>query len=80
MIFKGKRNQRLIPVITPLKNQTLAFTRTIANMYYEKSDHKNIATHKINYFLEYIRITHRLSTLKIDASFYEKLAAEVVIH
>lgn len=75
VIFKGKRNQRLIPVITPLKNQTLAFTRTIANMYYEKSDHKNIATHKINYFLEYIRITHRLSTLKIDASFYEKLAS-----
>ncbi|WP_418644951.1 DUF4350 domain-containing protein [Tenacibaculum insulae] len=74
VIFKGKRNQRLIPVITPLKNQTLAFTRTIANMYYEKSDHKNIATHKINYFLEYIRIHHRLSTLKIDASFYEKLA------
>ncbi|CAM1333250.1 DUF4350 domain-containing protein [Tenacibaculum aestuariivivum] len=75
VIFKGKRNQRFIPVITPLKNQTLAFTRTIANMYYEKSDHKNIATHKINYFLEYIRVTHRLSTLKIDAVFYEKLAS-----
>ena len=75
VIFKGKRNQRLIPVISPLKNQTLAFTRTIANMYYEKSDHKNIATHKVNYFLEYIRITHRLSTLKIDAIFYNKLAS-----
>jgi len=75
VIFKGKRNQRFIPVITPLKNQTLAFTRTIANMYYEKSDHKNIATHKINYFLEYIRTNHRLSTLKIDAVFYNKLAS-----
>lgn len=75
VIFKGKRDQRFIPVITPLKNQTLAFTRTIANMYYEKSDHKNIAIHKINYFLEYIRITHRLSTLKIDTIFYEKLAS-----
>jgi len=74
VFFKGKRNQRFIPVITPLKNQTLAFTRTIANMYYEKSDHKNIATHKINYFLEYIRTNHRLSTLKIDTLFYNKLA------
>ncbi len=74
IIFKGKRNQRLIPVITPLKNQTLAFTRTIANMYYEKSDHKNIAEHKINYFLEYIRIKYRLSTLKIDERFYKNLA------
>ncbi|CAM1341220.1 DUF4350 domain-containing protein [Tenacibaculum aestuarii] len=75
IIFKGKRNQRLIPVITPLKNQTLAFTRTIANMYYEKSDHKNIADHKINYFLEYIRVKYRLSTLKIDESFYKNVAS-----
>ena len=75
IIFKGKRNQRFIPIVTPLKNQTLAFTRTIANMYYEKSDHKNIATHKINYFLEYIRTHHRLSTLKIDTAFYAKLAS-----
>jgi len=74
VIFKGKRDQRFIPIITPLKNQTLAFTRTIANMYYEKSDHKNIAIHKINYFLEYIRVHHRLATLKIDAVFYENLA------
>ena len=74
VIFKGKRDQRFIPIITPLKNQTLAFTRTIANMYYEKSDHKNIAIHKINYFLEYIRTTHRLSTLKIDDAFYVKLS------
>ncbi|CAL2101560.1 conserved protein of unknown function [Tenacibaculum sp. 190130A14a] len=75
IIFKGKRNQRIIPVITPLKNQTLAFTRTIANMYYEKSAHKNIAEHKINYFLEYIRTQYRLSTLKIDENFYSKLAS-----
>ncbi|WP_237275902.1 DUF4350 domain-containing protein [Tenacibaculum ovolyticum] len=75
VIFKGKRDQRFIPIITPLKNQTLAFTRTIANMYYEKSDHKNIAIHKINYFLEYIRVHHRLATLKIDAVFYEHLAS-----
>ncbi|WGH76314.1 DUF4350 domain-containing protein [Tenacibaculum tangerinum] len=75
IIFKGKRNQRLIPVITPLKNQTLAFTRTIANMYYEKSAHKNIAEHKINYFLEYIRNQYRLSTLEINERFYKNLTS-----
>lgn len=75
ILFKGKRNQRYIPVVTPLKNQTLAFTRTIANMYYEKQDHKNIAEHKINYFLEYIRTHHRVSTLQIDADFYSKIAS-----
>lgn len=75
IIFKGKRNQRIIPVITPLKNQTLAFTRTIANMYYEKSEHKNIAQHKIDYFLEYIRTQYRMSTLNINEDFYANLAS-----
>ena len=74
IIFKGKRTQRIIPVITPLKNQTLAFTRTIANMYYEKSEHKSIANHKINYFLEYIRVQLHVPTTNINEEFYNFVA------
>jgi hypothetical protein len=74
VVFKGKRTQRIIPVITPLKNQTLAFTRTIANMYYEKSEHKSIAGHKINYFLEYIRTQVHVPTTTINEEFYKCLA------
>jgi hypothetical protein len=75
VIFKSKRVQRLIPVVVPLKNQTVAFTRTIANMYYEKSEHKNIATHKITYFLEHIRTKLHLPTSVLNESFYNHLAA-----
>ncbi len=74
VVFKGKRTQRIIPVITSLKNQTVAFTRTIAMMYYHKSEHKNIAEHKINYFLEYIRTQLYISTQTIDAEFYKTVA------
>ena len=74
VVFKGKRTQRIIPVITPLKNQTLAFTRTIANMYYEKSEHKSIANHKINYFLEYIRVQLHVPTTTINNEFYNFVA------
>lgn len=74
IVFKGKRTQRIIPIITPLKNQTLAFTRTIAMMYFNKSEHKNIATHKINYFLEYIRTQLHIATTTIDADFYKGVA------
>ncbi len=70
IIFEGKRKQRYIPIITPLKNQTLAFTRTIANMYYEKSEHKNIAEHKISYLLEYIRTKLHVPTVTINDQFY----------
>ena len=75
VVFEGKRKQRYIPIITPLKNQTLAFTRTIANMYYEKSEHKNIAEHKISYLLDFIRLKLRIPTNKIDATFYKYVAS-----
>jgi len=75
VIFEGKRKQRSIPIITPLKNQTIAFTRTIANMYFEKQEHKNIAEHKISYLLEFIRTNLHIPTITIDATFYEFVAS-----
>lgn len=75
VVFKGKRTQRSIPIITPLKNQTLAFTQTIANMYFEKEDHKNIAEQKISYFLDYIRTTFHIQTTNINEKFYKKVAS-----
>ncbi len=74
VIFEGKRKQRAIPVVTPLKNQTLAFTRTIANMYYENKEQQQITQHKIAYFLEYIRTRLHLSTQNLDSSFLRTLA------
>jgi len=75
VIFEGKRKQRSIPIIVPLKNQTLAFTTTIANMYFEKQEHKNIAEQKITYFLDYIRNTFHLSTVNLNEDFYKKVAS-----
>lgn len=74
IIFEGKRKQRAIKVITPLKNQTLAFTRTIANMYFENNRQVEIAHHKIHYFLDYIRTRFYLGTEKLDTQFYHALA------
>ncbi len=69
ILFEGKRKQRAIAVITPLKNQTLSFVRTIANMYYEKGESTEIAQHKIDYFLEYIRTRFYLQTIKRKEEF-----------
>lgn len=89
IFFGGKRVQRIIPIVKPLQNQTLAFTRTIANMYYTKESHKIIATYKIKYFLAEIRSKYHIETdiykndftkivaLKLGKSFEE---AEKVIN
>ncbi len=75
IIFEGKRKQRAIKVIAPLKNQTLVFTRTIADMYFENNKQREIAEHKIQYFLDYVRTTFYLPTEKIDEQFYRNLAS-----
>ena len=75
VFFEGKRKQRAIPIVSPLKNQTLAFTRTIADMYFEKSEQKPIIAYKIEQFLEHIRSHFYLSTLKYDDEFYNNLAS-----
>ena len=75
VLFEGKRKQRAIPIVTPLKNQTLAFTRTIADMYYEKGQRKPIAEHKIEQFLEYIRSHFYMETVDREEEFYRNLAS-----
>ncbi len=58
ILFEGKRKQRAIPVVQPPKNETLAFTKTIADMYIENKEHKQIALLHIKHFMDYVR--HRL--------------------
>ncbi|MEJ7677787.1 MAG: hypothetical protein WKG06_07955 [Segetibacter sp.] len=55
VLFEMKRRQRIIPVITPLKNSTLDFVKTVASVYYNEKDNNGIADKKVNYFLEFVR-------------------------
>ncbi|WP_299313527.1 DUF4350 domain-containing protein [uncultured Aquimarina sp.] len=66
VIFEGKRKQRSIPIIAPLKNQTLAFTRTISAMYYEKEKHKEIVEKQNLLFLDYVHHDLRIQTNVLD--------------
>ncbi|WP_318312441.1 DUF4350 domain-containing protein [Flagellimonas crocea] len=75
IIFEGKRKQRAIPIVPPIKNQTVAFTKTIADMYFEKGELPLITKHKIDYFLEYIRTKLHVATQDLqDKRFMENLA------
>lgn len=75
ILFEGKRKQRPIPVVKPLKNQTLAFTRTISDMYFEKGDGKSIAEHKINYFLHFIKSHYYIGNVTKEEEFYKRVSA-----
>lgn len=74
IIFEGKRKQRSIPVIEPLRNQTVHFARTVSGLYLNRKDYKAIAAKKITLFLEFVRSHHRISTAKVNEEFYSQLA------
>jgi hypothetical protein len=62
MIFRAKRKQRIIPEITPPKNSSIEFAKTIGDLYLEKGNHKLIADKKIRFFFDYIRSNLSLDT------------------
>ncbi len=76
VIFRGKRIQRIIPVINKLENATVDFTKTIGELYYQHGDFTNIIEKKIEYFLEFVRTNYYLDTNKLNRAFIEKLAVK----
>lgn len=76
VLFQGKRRQRTIPVIKPLRNSSVEFTQTIGNLYFQHSDYSNIIAKKITYFLERIRSRFYLDTQNLSEDFIKQLSVK----
>ena len=74
VLFKGKREQRIVEVIEPLKNTSVEFTQTIGDLYFQHKDYSNIIAKKITYFLESLRSKYFVNTNEISEDFIKKLA------
>lgn len=73
ILFNAKRKQRVVPIVTPLANTTVDFTKSIGNLYFQEGDHDNIINKKIIYFLEKIRNEYLIDTSRLDDEFVKKL-------
>jgi len=76
IIFKSKRLQRVIPVIKPLPNLSVDFTKTIGRLYFHKRDNADIAKKRVKYCLAYIRKKYFINTNVLDISFIENLVTK----
>ena len=74
VLFKGKREQRIVEVIEPLENTSVEFTKTIGDLYFQHKDYSNIIAKKITYFLETLRSKYYVNTNEITEDFIKKLA------
>ena len=76
VVFKAKREQRIIPVIKPLENSSIEFAKAVGGLYYEHRDFTDLISKKINYFLEHIRSHYYLNTETITEKTARDLSAK----
>ena len=75
VIIEARRRQRIIPIIKPLPNTTLLFTRTIAGLYQQGRNHQGIAEKKVALFLDYLRTRFQEPAPDLaDEDFRERLS------
>ncbi|MAN58512.1 MAG: hypothetical protein CMC08_01600 [Flavobacteriaceae bacterium] len=74
VIFKAKREQRIIKVMEPLTNSSIDFTKAVGQLYYQHKDSGNIINKKISFVLEDIRSLYYMNTDLLDDDFIHKLS------
>ena len=74
LIFRAKREQRIVPVVEQNSNTSLEFIHTIGRLYYLQNDHRALALQKMRLFLAFIRSRYGIQTKTLDAAFAQKLA------
>lgn len=65
-LFRIKRRQRIIPVIEPPANDTLDFTKTMGNLYFNTAGNKALAQKKIIVLKEYLSRKLYLSDIRFS--------------
>ncbi|KUF38279.1 hypothetical protein HX052_07830 [Myroides marinus] len=76
ILFTAKRKQRIIPIIKPLSNTTVEFTKTVSNLYIQNKDYHDLMNKQIIYTLEKIRREYWIDTTKLDEHFINNLHAK----
>lgn len=76
VFFTAKRKQRVIPIIKPLSNTTVDFTKTVSNLYLQNKDYADLINKSIIYTLENIRRKYWIDTTKLDEQFILSLHAK----
>jgi hypothetical protein len=66
VVFRSKRNQRIIPVISPIKNNSLEFSKTVGRLFYKEKNHKRMAQEVCQYFFNFLRKRYHINTKNFD--------------
>lgn len=62
ILFRSKREQRIIPIMPVNRNESIEFAKNVGNLYFKTGTHGNIALEMYNIFLHDIRQQYQIDT------------------
>jgi hypothetical protein len=74
VLFKLKREQRMMPVAALKRNSSLSFINTISSLYFSRVNSREMAKIKMNLFLYFIKYQLNISTNNLSAERYKLIA------
>jgi hypothetical protein len=80
LLFNYKRITRQIPIFKKQDNNSVAFIKTIANLFMNQNNHIDLARYRVNFILDRIRMKHHLNTTNLDLDFKERLAQKLGVN
>ena len=75
VLYGIKRRQRMIPIVAPLENTSIAFAKVVSSVYYHQRDNRDILAKQHTYFMEYVRATYRIKPGDNEVDFIAQLSA-----
>jgi hypothetical protein len=76
ILFFSKRKQRMIPVISPPKNENVKFVETLGSLYYNKGSHKDIFEKRLRILKEDLNRQYYMRDLEFNEEEAKILSAK----
>lgn len=74
ILFRSKREQRIIPIIYKNKNTSIEYAKAIGSLYYQKKSHHNIGNELYNVFLSDLRNRYNIVTSANNDELIEQIS------
>jgi hypothetical protein len=80
ILFRSKREQRVIPLLPSTKNFSVEFSKAVSTLYYKSKGHSSIASEMYLLFLSEVRQRYSIDTDIPDTELIEQLSLHSGIH
>jgi len=74
IIFQSKRRRKIIPAAEKRVNSSVEFADTVSQLYYQERRHDKIIKHQEVVFMDFVRNTYYMTTVKADEQFVSGLS------